>query len=283
MSNLAQEEADRFFNYKPSATSHPEDATHDSDLEADDEAPRRGIQSSRKSDHEDQDTDNEDFSQRTSALSGTKQSYTVPSTAQYANTGPKGVIADAQNYHRTKQNGSRKTQQPGNTTSEFHHPTTDNPTNGNTSDSDLEIDLNDDNDPFLNQWREKRLAELQAQFTSSPTSQPHPSRTYGTLEHVNASGYLTAIDSTTPTTPVIVFIYDPLNAASLEVEDELKMLAYTYTKTRFVKMHHRIAEMRSVEIPAVLVYRGGEVVGTFSGVGAEGVESGLRGEGVLVK
>lgn len=284
MSNLAQEEADRFFNYKPSATSHPEDANGDPALDSDEDQPRRGIKSSRKSDPEDQDTDDEDFTQRESALSGTKQSYIVPSTAQYANTGPKGVIADAQNYHRTKHNGSRKSQHNiGQTPSEPYPSTTQ---NGNTSDSDIDLEDDEENDPFMQQWREKRLVELQEQYTSHPSSSStthDPTRTWGTLEHVNATGYLSAIETTPPPTHVIVFIFDPLNADSLEVEDELKMLAYTWPKTRFVKMHHRIAEMQSVEIPAVLVYKGGEVVVTMSAVRAEGVEGVLMGQGILVK
>lgn len=290
MSNLAQEEADRFFSYKPSTTSHPEDANKDdSGSDVDDAPSRRGLKSNRRPDLDDPDTDDEETAHRLSTLSGAKQTYTVPTTAQYANTGPKGVIADAQNYHRAKQNEPHTSQHKTTTSTNENQPAASKPqakrtTSSDSSSSDIDLTLDDpDSDPFMQTWRQKRLAELQEQYTSATPSTSSPNRTFGTLENVNATGYLSAIEEAPASAPVIVFIFDPLNADSLEVEDKLKMLAYRWTKTRFVKLHARIAEMVSVEVPAVLVYRGGEVVVTMSGVNAEGLEGVLMGQGVLRK
>ena len=48
-----------------------------------------------------------------------------------------------------------------------------------------------------------------------------------------------------------------------------------------MKLHHDVAEMTHVEVPAVLAYRGAEVVATLSGVSAEGLEAKLLRLGLL--
>lgn len=285
MSNPAQEEADRFFNYKPNATSHPEDAADQDESDADynENPPRRGIKSSKKSEAEDPDTDDEDTARDMQNLTGTKPSYTVPSAAQYSNTGPKGVIADAQNYHRAKKTGSRnKATEAQISPLNVQDQAMQKPTHGNTP-SDSDIDLEDDDDDFMREWRQKRLAEMQEQYTGdAQRNGPHQRRTWGSLEQVNANGYLDVIEHTPKETNVVLLVFDPMNPDSLEVEDELKMLAYKWSKVRFVKLHHKIAEMQTIGIPAILVYRGGNIFATISGATAEGLENVLTTQGVLV-
>lgn len=47
------------------------------------------------------------------------------------------------------------------------------------------------------------------------------------------------------------------------VEDTLPPLAQKYPRTRFVKLHHEIAEMDHIQAPALLAYRGAEVFATL--------------------
>lgn len=298
MSNLAQEEADRFFNYKPSATSHPEDKESDADVHSDeDDKPRnRTIRSSRRNEdaeEQDQDTDDDDLAANMSTLTTNRTTYTVPSTVHYANTGPKGVIADAQNYERARKSTLRRTLNSLSETLSFgpnkrQQPQVQKPARERSRDnsSDSDIDLEND-DEFMAQWRQQRLAELQEQFSSmDPQSQsqsPSRRRTYGALETVDANGYLNAIESSPKSTHVVVFLHDPDSDESLDVEDELKMLAYKYAHVRFVRMHYQIADMETVEIPALLGYRGGDVFVTMSGIGREGLEDRLKGTGVLAR
>jgi len=296
MSNPAQEEADRLFNNKAGPTSHPEDR-HDSLSGSDDEKPsRRVIRSSRRDDdEEDQDTDDDETAANMATMTSTKTSYTLPSTAHYANTGPKGVIADAQNYHRARRGTFRRTLNsisdafsfPRSRSRGGHIP--EKPatrTNGNGNSSSSDVDLDDEDDEFMHQWRQQRLAELQDQYSHAPgtgtrTRSPGSKRTYGTLDHVNATGYLDAIENAPKDTNVVVLLFDPANPDSREVEDELKTMAYRWSHVRFVKLHHQIAEMETVDIPAILAYRGGDVFATISGAEAEGLEDVLRGQGVF--
>jgi len=296
MSNPAQEEADRLFNNKEGPTSHPEDRRNSLSESDDEKFSRRVIRSSRKDDEEDQDTDDEETAANMASMTSTKASYTVPSTAHFANTGPKGVIADAQNYHRARRSTFRRTLHSISDTLSFsprsrsrgryspEKPTTIRNGDGNSSSSD--IDLDDDNDEFMRQWRQQRLAELQDQYSYPPgndgrTRSPGSKRTYGTLDHVNANGYLDAIENAPKDTNVVVLLFDPTSPASREVEDELKTMAYRWSHVKFVKLHHQIAEMETVDIPAILAYRGGDVFATISGAEREGLEGVLRGQGVF--
>ncbi|RMD45018.1 hypothetical protein DV735_g31, partial [Chaetothyriales sp. CBS 134920] len=174
MSDLAREEAGRFFSTKEHLTSHPEDR--------DDDEKEKGSS--------DLDGGGDDRDRRTATR--TNKSYHIPSTASHANTGPKG-------------------------------------------------------------------------------------RTWGIVQDVDATGYLDAVDKAGADEVVVVLIYDAGSAWSRSIELELGMLAYKYARTRFVKLDQDIAEMESVQVPAVLAYRGGHVFATVSGADADGLEDVLKG------
>lgn len=46
------------------------------------------------------------------------------------------------------------------------------------------------------------------------------------------------------------------------VEDSLSTISRRNPSTRFVKLHHEIAEMRHIQAPALLAYRAGDVFAT---------------------
>lgn len=280
MSNPAQEEADRLFSQKETAISHPEDREKEDYSE--DEKPRTRIIRSSRRDEEDQDTDDEE---NMATMTSTK-SYTIPTTAHYVNTGPKGVIADAQNYHKARRSTVRKTLHSISDTLNFGQQKRSKAilpekrsNSGNSSGSDLDLD----DDDFMQEWRQQRLAELQEQFSATGQSRNYSPgrRTYGTLDEVNADGYLNAIENVPKETHVVVLLHDPYDKNSLEVEDELRTMAYKWTHIRFVKLHHEIAEMETMDIPAILAYRGGDVFATISGANRKEIEGILRSQGVL--
>lgn len=47
------------------------------------------------------------------------------------------------------------------------------------------------------------------------------------------------------------------------MEDALSTIARKHSTTRFVKLHHEIAEMDHVGVPAILAYRAGDVFATL--------------------
>ena len=287
MADLAREEAERYFSHRDNPTSHPEDRNNDSDHLSDDHAEPSYENIS------DPGTDDDTISNM-ATMTATKNTFHLPTQTHHANTGPKGVIADAQSFARAKQSTFRQrlASFANNLTSNGKAAGTSTVTEKgdkrksifgsspkSTTSSDSEnIALSDDeaDSDFMKTWRANRLQELSSQSQSAPQRRQYPSqRTWGTFMEVDANGYLDAIEKVSPDTVVVVMIYDPASSQSAEVEDELGMMAYKHNKTRFIKLHHVIAEMEAVQIPAVLAYKAGDVVATISDARAEGLEGAL--------
>lgn len=282
MADLAREEADRYFSHRESHTAHPEDRD-DSSAHSSEGQPESSVDAY----HSDPGTD-DDTADKMATLTTTKTAYHLPTQTHYANTGPKGVIADAQSFARAKNSTFRqrmasfasnlasnkpaptKTEKADRRKSLFGSPKS-------TSSDSEHLSLSDDeaDSDFMQTWRANRLQELSSQSQSTHAAQRRqvPSqRTWGVFLEVDANGYLDAIEKAPEDTVVVVMIHDPSSPASVEVEDELSTLAYKHNKTRFVRLDHEVAEMESVQIPAVLAYRGGDVFATISGAKAEGLE-----------
>ncbi|RMZ85532.1 hypothetical protein DV737_g535, partial [Chaetothyriales sp. CBS 132003] len=307
MADLAREEADRFFSTKDHPTSHPEDQDDNaSDIDSNDAGDQdKG--------HYDSDpgTDDDDDDDTTAAMvtmSQRRATYHLPSITSHANTGPKGVIADAQNFERAKHSTFRSkltnftqhissynkreswaeappavAEKHGN---KKHHDSTD---AGSAGSAEGSPSGDESDSEFMKTWRQKRLQELSAMTKTKQQQQQQqqqrrvsPSRrTWGTVQDVDAVGYLDAIEKAPRDDVVVVMICDAASSWSRSIELELGMLAYKYSKTRFVKLDQDIAEMESVEVPAVLAYRDGDVFATISGAHAESLEDELKHHGVL--
>jgi hypothetical protein len=207
--SLAREEADRFFSSKERITTHPEDAS-DSDNHSEIEEKN----SSTDPYHSDP-GDDEDTLHSMSATTDTA-TYHLPHTLFDANTGPKGVIADAQSFDRAKKHSLRNTflnftkgsyfnsnSKPESQSLPRHHSDS-----SEKSGSGLDDDEKDD---FMDQWRQSRLRELNAAAASQKQQrrQSPSKRKWGFFREVDASGYLDAVEKTASDTVVVVCIYDP--------------------------------------------------------------------------
>jgi hypothetical protein len=60
------------------------------------------------------------------------------------------------------------------------------------------------------------------------------------------------------------------------VEVSLHHISQKHATTRFVKLHHEIAEMENVGVPAIIAYQNGEVIATLTDCSAVGLETNLR-------
>lgn len=183
----AQQEYDQLFADKSKSSKHPEDLNNLSDDEhhpSDDEDPEHFFE---------KDEDLDDLDQTELRM---RSRYFLPRMRQEANTGPKGVIADAQSFEQAK-----KSQRFS-----FFRSNKDLP-----QVEDLSVNGNNDEEGFMERWRRNRLAELQEpnsrQRSSSRGTSPGK-RVFGNLLTVDAEGYLDAVDYTGDNVNVIVLIYD---------------------------------------------------------------------------
>ncbi|KAL3495181.1 thioredoxin-like protein [Aspergillus germanicus] len=250
----AQDEFNQLFSNRERSSTHPEDRDHHSDGDSSvDEQDLDPVQHS--------DTEN-----AMPAMSSRTSTYTIPNTRFDANTGPKGVIADAQAFERARKSNFRKSFVSGTSVADRSHYSSKSVTDAATllhnspppdgSASDAE----GDEDSFMQQWRQSRMQELQ----SRKTRRPSPWRKhYGSVDTVDAVGYLDAIEKVPSDQVVVVCIYDPESTTSSLVEDCLNTIASRHPAIHFIKLHHEIAEMDHINPPAILAYRDADVFATF--------------------
>ncbi|ROV99000.1 hypothetical protein VSDG_03793 [Cytospora chrysosperma] len=166
-------------------------------------------------------------------------------------TGVKGVIADARNYENArKSKWSERIKSARQSVIGFASVKSD------KSDSEQSGE-DEDEDHFLQQWRESRRREMEAEDRSTVRNRrTSPSiRTYGRFEDVDALGYLDAIEKVSRDTTVVVFVYDSESEVSSTIESALIPLVITNPGVRFVKVDHLDIEFDQAGVPAVLAYR----------------------------
>ncbi|KAJ5653991.1 hypothetical protein N7490_000994 [Penicillium lividum] len=260
----AQEEFDQLVNAnRDKFTSHPEDLDHphfsggeqdyDHDHDSDSDAPPRNLRQRHTVDSSDEDEDIDDMV--------SSNNYHIPKNTFDANTGPKGVIADAQAFERARKKSFRRTLLNAagldQNSAAFAKPEPQPLSDGSSGSED------DEEERFMRKWRASRMQALQNRQARRPSPR---GRHYGQVDNVDAGGYLDAIEKVTSSTVVVVCIYDPNSEESSIVEECLNTVAGRQSTTRFIKLHHEIAEMDHIQAPALLAYRAGDVFATITDI-----------------
>ena len=187
MPSTAQDEFDALYNNNQGTrfTSHPEDRSDSSDNDS----------TTLQFGNEDERTLTSD-----STTAMPHATTYLPTTTQFdANTGPKGVIADARSFETAKKRGFRQTLYA--LSSSFTREKSKSPS--------PELCADDEEDDFMRQWRANRIDELARNNQDVRTRRQSPSqRRYGSLVTVDPLGYLDAVEKVHAYTTVVVLIYD---------------------------------------------------------------------------
>jgi hypothetical protein len=213
-SSAAQDEFNALFNGSGNSPSqpHPEDQNYDRE-----NSPNpAGSPSNLRSSNNRAQGDSSDSDNPGSNNNGKMRSrYFIPTNKSQANTGPKGVIADAQAFQQAKRIhmstlklGASSTNIPAQQAAVREQA---------MAEIKWEEELDpgsDEDDEFMDRWRQSRLRELtsvKGRVAGRSGSRPQngPGR-YGTLTHVDAVGYLDAVEKTAGDTVVLVFIFDDM-------------------------------------------------------------------------
>ncbi|KAK4938551.1 hypothetical protein LTR66_015083, partial [Elasticomyces elasticus] len=209
--STAQDEFDELFREKANLSHHPEDASlsQSSDDEAEPGSPGTDAFNS-----------SEEDAPRPAAR---RSNYFVPSLRSEANTGPKGVIADAQAFQEARRSKlisfstlRHATHIETRGSEAFSHMTLDGvpeQAGGGEDEDDEKIGGNRDDDDdsevddgfdFLKQWRRDRLRQMRVVTVREKSqSRSRGRRLYGSLVAVDGEGYLDAIEQVAAETVVV--------------------------------------------------------------------------------
>jgi len=228
--SAAQDEYDNLFRDRSRSNTHPEDDNDAASFLHDD---------SDDDDEEDQDRTPEASvadTQATSRSTSQGGTYRIPAQRQQSNTGPKGVITDAQAYRdaarqhgrpsvsasRTsfqqsfEPNGSASTSyDQGGASTGGPYQQQQQPGGGwdkeNVNEEDEEADQDDDE--FIQQWRRERLRDLANTnkiFGGKRRDRDANRSRFGGIVPVDGAGYLEAVDGSGGVTVVVVYIWDDM-------------------------------------------------------------------------
>lgn len=253
----AQAEFNELIRDKDTHHKHPEDRLDDSD--------HSDAESSHAADYlERTDTDDE-----LDLPADMRSNYYLPSIRSEANTGPKGVIADAHAFEQAKKQAMKQARR-------FSKRSPPNSYHATAYHDDKSDD--DSEDSFMKKWRESRLRDLHnaGQRIRSRTTSPSK-KIYGDLPAVDALGYLNATENMPRDLVVVVLVYDdkvccsssiqpaehptktntPQSDISAMVETYMREVAQRNNTTRFIKLHCEDVDMgiADADLPAVLVYK----------------------------
>lgn len=191
MTTAAQDEFNNLIRDKDHETRHPEDRLDDSDL-SEPESPGAADDYLEKVDTDDE----------LDLPANMRANYYMPSLRSEANTGPKGVIADAQAYEQAKKQAKRFTFRRNPSPAQYEVKVWH---------DDKALSDEDSDDSFMKEWRAKRLRELQnaGQRIRSRTTSPSR-RIYGKMVSVDAVECDKIVQNIPRDTTVVVFIYQEL-------------------------------------------------------------------------
>lgn len=226
----AQDEFNELMRDKDVDSRHPEDRHDDSDI-SEPESPNAADDYLEKVDTDDELELPVDM----------RSNYYMPSHIRSeANTGPKGVIADAQAFEQAKKAARRFTWKKSNADA-FQ-------ANSASHWADKDAGSDSEEEGFMKEWRAARLRELQnvGQRIRSRTNSPSR-RIYGGLPLVDAVGYLDAIEKTNSETTVVVFVYDD-DVRSPSYLQQAHSLTYRSRKSP-ERSKHACAKWHSETIP----------------------------------
>lgn len=220
MATAAQDEYNELMRDKERRTTHPEDDNSDArsflNLSDDDEPDNRNNRSGASA------YDNADDSLPRSSTSTAR--HIIPRKRYGANTGPKGVISDAQHFRDSQRNhrtslrsltsaSAAQYQQQQRVSEEPQRHWTQEPPSAleKLEEGEDAYDEDDADDGFMNRWRQGRLQELQnGAYESSLAHSGRNRRAYGGLTTVDGEGYLDAVEKSPAGTVVVVYIYDDM-------------------------------------------------------------------------
>lgn len=210
MTDAAKDEFDKLFLESHTASRHPEDEDSTSDKSHNaDGSPEQLHRSLKSGTHRvDDDDDLEAINRATTDSMRTR--YFLPRKQQEANTGPKGVIADAYAFESAKKASERLSFLPSLSLNSGFTPTE--PPAQYRRDEEKGLNEAEDEDEFMRRWRQARLNELQTSFEGGKLGTSRKSspsgRRYGSLVTVDAEGYLDAVEKSPRGVTVVVLIYD---------------------------------------------------------------------------
>lgn len=180
-----------------------------------------------------------------------------------SNTGPKGVLEDWRKYKQLEAENLKEMERQRIALAKKLTLTvkTETEEEAEKARDEIEDELNELLDEgFLMKYQQQRMQELMAKLQKAPK--------FGKVKTLESQDeFLSAIDKEDPKVAVIVHIYSDKNKACQTMDGCINVLATEYPSIKFCRIAVDITGLsrhfRVVGVPAILVYKSGQVIGNF--------------------
>ena len=200
---------------------------------------------------DDDDSEDDEFYFKDLPPTQHQQQATMP-LRPTGNTGVKGVIADYKEAQKEEQ--LRKAEEHLDNMQRLKRATQPS-IRPREPENDSEDEDDDDDNEFLKKFRMQRIAQLQ---NKSNNALP----TFGTLSSKSPEDYVELVDEIDPRVFVIVHLFEPSIPASRMLHSALDKVAQTMEYVKFIEVNALDANpnLDLICLPAILIYKGGELV-----------------------
>jgi hypothetical protein len=213
----------------------------------------------------DSDSDNDAHESDETMQKNQKLVIREPKLRAVGNTGVKGVIND---YKEAKEKMIKRLERKRIETLKHIAATT--PTVKSFREEEAEKKqsnqmIDDEDDEFLKKYREYRMVELRRLLDSNKSNNFQSKVNFGKLFDVNADTFVDFVDKESPTTTIIIHLYQPHLKMCLKLNDALEDLASKYPTVKFGRMLSTEVKQSFDEIalPALLIYRNQSLEGVY--------------------
>ncbi|XP_047504275.1 phosducin-like protein [Pieris napi] len=180
-----------------------------------------------------------------------------------SNTGPKGVLEDWRRFKQLEAENRKELERERIALAKKLTLTvkTEAEDDADKERDEIEDELNELIDEgFLMKYQQQRMQELMAKLQKAPK--------FGKVTTLKSQDeFLNAIDKEDPKIAVIVHIYSDKKRACQTMDGCINVLATEYPTTKFCRIAADITGLsrhfRVDGVPALLVYKGGQVIGNF--------------------
>ncbi|XP_062608899.1 phosducin-like protein isoform X2 [Saccostrea cucullata] len=178
------------------------------------------------------------------------------------NTGPKGVINDWREYKRLENERREEKEREKQALAKKLQLTCrshlDDEREKENDEKFLE-ELESMEDEFLKEYRQKRIEEMRLALQNIPK--------FGKLIEISSANFVSEIDKEQPQVIVIIHLYEDDVEACESMNGCLNCLAQEYPTVKFCKIRASDATLSlnfsKSGVPALLIYKGGELIGNF--------------------
>lgn len=188
------------------------------------------------------------------------------------NTGVKGVINDWREYKKLETEKKEEQEQERkkllkklSMTCRSHLDDEKEKEKDQRFQEEIEKELEELEDEFIREYRRKRIEEMRKQINNIPK--------FGRVYDVVADNFVDNIDKENPTVTIIVHVFGHKVDACEAMDGCIQCLSQEYPSIKFCRISAKDAKLSrkfaTEGVPALLIYKAGEMIGNFIALGKE--------------